>query len=208
MKVVGFCGLAGSGKNTAAAFLQEYGYNCIAFADPLREALLRLDPIVIASHGKSGISPSSGLPITWCNRLSKLVDAVGWDEAKKSSDVRTLLQVFGTEIVREMFGYDAWVDLAQQRMEDMVLDGLNAKFAITDLRFSNELDMIKSYGGLVVCITGGKSDPSLPVMQHKSEQFDYKKHADFIINNDGTLEDLRDQVLDVCGIQLKEALEV
>lgn len=203
MKIVGFCGPFGAGKDSAASFLVEQGYNRVAFADPLREALLKLDPIVIASHGKSGISRED-VPVTWCNRLSKLVDSVGWDEAKKSSDVRTHLQILGTDIVREMFGYDAWVNLAYRRMEEMILQGLPAKFAVTDVRFDNEADMIKDSGGLLICITGGKSDMSLPEMNHKSEKFDCLKHADFIIENDGTLQDLKDKVLEVCGIQIPQ----
>jgi hypothetical protein len=208
MKVVGICGLAGSGKDTAAKALIDNGYTRIAFGDSVKEALLKLDPVVIASHGKSGISPSSGLPVTWANRLSKLVNAVGWDEARKSNDVRSLLQILATEVVRNMVDKDAWVKLAMQRMEQSILEGAEPKFVITDIRFENEAAMVSSLGGIIIFINRVGLETESIVYSHSSEMFDGRKHSDMTIDNTGTIEDLHSQILNICGVTNHEALEV
>lgn len=206
-KFVGICGRMGSGKDTAAKFLIQNGYTRIAFADSLREIALRLDPIVIASHGKKGgISGARELQVTWMNRLSKLVASVGWDEAKKSSDVRTFLQILGTEVCRSI-DPDCWVKMADRKVQELI--GFNAamgipepKFVFTDVRFTNEADYIKKNGGLIVFIHRQQNlDETL--LSHTSESFDGRKYADHIIDNNGTLEDLESEILDFCGLYQK-----
>ena len=203
-KFVGLCGRMGSGKDTAASFLKNNGYTRIAFADSLKEFALILDPIVVASHGKTGgIANSRDLPTTWVNRLSKLVNAVGWDEAKKSSDVRTTLQILGTEICR-VIDPDCWVKLADKKVREICefnrTTGLpEPKFVFSDLRFMNEADYIKKNGGLIVFIDR-QQDLDEQLLSHSSESFDGRKYADHIIVNDGTLEDLENEILDFCGL--------
>ena len=49
MVVIGLSGYASSGKDTVAQFLiEEHGFEKIAFADPIRNMLLAMNPIV---HG-------------------------------------------------------------------------------------------------------------------------------------------------------------
>jgi len=208
-RFIGLCGRLGSGKDTAGSFLTKNGYVRVAFADALKELALRLDPIVIASHGKKGIGSSRELPVTWMNRLSKLVDSVGWDEAKKSSDVRTLLQILGTEVCRAI-DPDCWIKFADKKVQE--LQSFNAafglpepKFAFTDVRFHNEVDYIKRNNGLLVFIDREQYFADDSVLQHGSESFDGRKFADHIIVNDGTLEDLESQILEFCGLSYQRA---
>src|SRR4051812_26641864 len=69
--LIGLHGFPGSGKDTVAELLGGYGYERIAFADKLREALLGLNPVVLVEGGR-GI------------RLAPLVRAHGWDRIKRS----------------------------------------------------------------------------------------------------------------------------
>jgi dephospho-CoA kinase len=106
MKCIGLSGYARSGKDSVAAFLNDYGYERRAFADKLREALYRLNPTVKYKFWKIFSHRTS---------LQKLVDRKGWDWAKvHSSDVREYLQRMGTEVGREMFGANFWVDQAMK----------------------------------------------------------------------------------------------
>ena len=70
---VGFCGYAGSGKDTAAGQLVREGWHRIAFGDKLKQHLLVIDPIVPLPPG---FKPSH-------RHLSKVVATHGWDWAKR-----------------------------------------------------------------------------------------------------------------------------
>ena len=67
----------------------------------------------------------------------------GWDEAKKTEEVRRLLQIFGTEIGRSLLGENIWVELATRNLES------SKNYVFTDVRFPNEADKIKNLGGLI-----------------------------------------------------------
>jgi dephospho-CoA kinase len=66
--IIGLSGYAQSGKDTVAELLcLNYGYKRVSFADPMREALMRLNPIV-------GHEP-----------LAHLVNDYGWELAKHNT---------------------------------------------------------------------------------------------------------------------------
>ena len=83
-------GLAQAGKDTAATLImaEDARFLRVAFADPVREMALRLDPLV----GGPGFCPYCG---DAAMRLSGAVEVYGWEEAKKLPDVRRLLQRMG-----------------------------------------------------------------------------------------------------------------
>src|SRR6266511_6207822 len=111
-RLIGLTGYAQSGKDSVAGFLKDYGYQRVAFADGVREALLALDPFLVPFPP---IIPSAIPP-----RLSALVAGVGWDEAKKHPEVRRLLQRLGTEVVRDMVDPDAWVSLGMRKVSEIL----------------------------------------------------------------------------------------
>jgi hypothetical protein len=130
--IVGLSGWARSGKDTAAAYLVEnHGFTRMSFAAPMKEALYRLNPRIT-------INNVIGTPI----RTG--VDIYGWDDLKEHGpEVRELLQRFGTEVGREMFGKDFWVDQAIRNSPD------GSKVVVSDVRYPNEADAIKALGGSV-----------------------------------------------------------
>lgn len=97
--------------------------------------------------------------------------------------VRLLLQLMGTEIVRNMIHSDFWADIRVECDNKVVL--------IPDCRFQNELDYILTSGGSVAIVKNSdiKNDESLN--NHDSEKFvdvveDYlneKEEAHCIIEN-------------------------
>lgn len=168
--IVGLCGLAGSGKDTAAAHLvARCGFRRLAFADTLRTALYALDPYVATADGT--------------HALTDLVDRKGWDEAKKIPDVRRLLQRIGTEVGRDLLGADIWVDMTLSGVER------GERIVVTDVRFPNEAAAIKARGGIVVEIVrpevtglaGSNGD-------HASEAMAFPRDTSIV--NDGTAAEL------------------
>ena len=167
--IIGLSGYAGTGKDTVAQILQRlWGFNRLAFADAIREALYRLNPVLM-NHNKDII------------RVREYVDGLGWDEAKQHPELRRLLQVFGTEVGRALLGEDIWVNLTLAQIM------LPNRYVITDVRFPNEAMAIKECGGVVLRV----ERPGYgPVNEHTSDSSLEDWPFDNRIVNDGTLADL------------------
>lgn len=204
-KLIGICGKIGHGKDEAAKALIAKGYSRIAFADAMKEALLKLNPIVACRQGPYGITDDASYPITWLNYLSKLVETYGWDEAKKSEDVRRLLQVFGTEVGRNYFGEKVWISLVDQKIEELrefstAMLGQEPKVVITDVRFPNEGHYIKDNDGLLIWVYRPDMESTAEQARHASEKMGVASMADVKVMNTGTIEELHSKILEVCGV--------
>lgn len=133
MKVIGLTGYFGSGKDTAAETLAEFGWARIALADPVRQGLYRLNPGVLISDGH-GVRTTP---------LASLVDTLGWDDAKRHPDVRGLLQRYGTEAGRDIHGEDCWLELAEERIDAIIEGEAVAGVVVTDIRFADEAEWLR-----------------------------------------------------------------
>ena len=164
--LIGLAGFAGSGKDTVGKILVDhYNFKRVAFADKVKELALKLDPFV---H----------LPMTFSNeRLSSLVERAGWDETKREPEVRELLQRIGAG-VRDVLGEDTWIDAALWDYNRYGVDTV-----ITDVRYPNELDVIRENGGVVWWI----ERPGVgPVNDHESENSVSGASADLTLFNWGS----------------------
>ena len=171
--IIGLSGYAQSGKDTVAELLcLNYDYMRMAFADPMRNALYRLNPYI-----KDNIS------------LRDSVNEHGWETTKRIGNTRELLQRFGTEVGREMFGENFWVDQAFKQVH------MYERVVFADVRFPNEAQKIKDYRGQVWRITRGDNKP---INSHPSEHALDNWSFDFHLNNDGTLDDLAEEVFMKC----------
>jgi hypothetical protein len=177
--ILGIAGYARVGKDTTADFLvTNHGFKKMSFADPMREALLRLNPLITIS--------GNYVELATAVRLS------GWEELKTlSPDVRPLMQRLGTEVGRNMFGQNFWVDLALKEAQKHE----NVVFA--DVRFQNEAQAIKDLGGEVWRV---EREGYLPANDHISEHDMDDFSFDYIIRNDydlNVLESLTNHLMDV-----------
>lgn len=98
--------------------------------------------------------------------------------------VREFLQKLGTDAVRDNLHTDAWVKALFADYHPA-----RSRWVITDVRFPNEAAAIKDRGGVVVRINRGEA-----VNAHPSETALDDWEFDCIIDNTGTLEDLRKNV--------------
>lgn len=176
----GMAGLKGAGKDTAADVLvNEYGFTKVAFADSLRQLLLILDPIVWANPDEAGMTV----------RLSEVVFAFGWDYSKRTyTEVRRLMQIFGTEVGRNSISENLWVDVLVQNYPD--IGDFNSKYVIIDCRFPNEAEFIYELGGEVIWV----DRPGLTSDGHESESLAMRDKANLLLHNDEGIEKIEEDM--------------
>lgn len=137
--IVGLTGKVGSGKDTAGHVLVKYrGFTRVSFAEPLRQCVLALDPIIERRLAYDPLGEMEYLRLSW------FVTQLGWDESKKKPEVRRLLQRMGTEAGRNILGQSIWVDLALRQMQDTT-----RHYVVTDCRFVNEAAALRSVGAVL-----------------------------------------------------------
>ncbi len=185
---IALMGRAGSGKDAVARRLAyRAAYTRVAFADPLKDMALALDPIVGAAEAEGrGFLPQ---------RLSTVVAARGWEGAKAFAEVRRTLQRLG-QSVRDQDA-DYWLNLALAKVD--TADRWNLPVAITDCRYPNEADALRARGFRMVKILrptpgGALTAAGLEIRQHVSETALDGYPADVTIANVGTLADLNSRV--------------
>ena len=167
--IIGLSGYARSGKDSVAQLLcLNYAFNRVSFADPIREAIITLNP-----------------KLDSITHVSHRVSDYGWDVAKQDPEIRRLLQFMGTEVGRKMFGENIWIDMAFKQAEQY------QRVVIADVRFPNEADAIKQRGGNVWRINRHGLNG---INHHASEHAMDNYMFDHVIYNDGSLEELSDEV--------------
>lgn len=146
IKVIGLSGKAGSGKDfIAQKYLRPMGYYPISLAWPFK---------------------------IWSVGLGKAT----YDEVfiTKPPHIRHLLQQMGTELGRNKYGIDVWVNTVFATMETLYNHWGFDKFVIPDVRFKNEKAAIqKLSSGVVWRILApnriNNSGLSAEARQHQSE---------------------------------------
>jgi hypothetical protein len=175
--IIGLSGYARSGKDTVADLLcLNYAYSRHAFADQIRQVIYRLNPIVGCTLKGDVV------------HLSEEMMYNSWDYVKDNTDVRRLMQVMGTEVGRNLFGENFWVDQAFKQLE-------HDDIVFTDVRFPNEADAIRNKGGQVWRVNRLNGEP---INDHDSETAMDDYAFDHTIKNYGTLNDLSEEVFMLC----------
>lgn len=166
--LIGFTGLKGSGKDTAALYFVDKGWKRLAFADPLKEVCRHLFNFNERQlHGD----------------LKDVIDPI-WNISP-----RQVFTYIGTELVREKLGSflnvgdTFWCLNMSQRLS--LIDG---DIVITDVRFENEASLIRSLGGWIIRVVR----PGLEQSDHISEQGNFK--VDETVINDSTIESLHKKI--------------
>lgn len=184
-RLIGLSGYAQSGKDTLADFMTEHlGYERIAFADKLREVVRAIDPIV---GFVCPVVDGHEVPVPRPLRVSDLWDEIGYEAMKAEyPEFREIIQRVGTEAGRKIIDYDLWVNLTME----VIRAHPNVPYVVTDVRFPNEADAIRSEGGVILRISRpGRG----PVNGHASETALDDYDFDAVIKNDSTLSDFYEE---------------
>lgn len=190
-QVIGFTGYAQSGKDTAAGFLIEQGYQRLSFADALRDSLYALNPIVSTKTVQVDDQCFGGDMTVW-ERVQDVVDRIGYERAKvEYPEIRQLLQRFGTDVGRALYGEGFWVDRVTNQMHQ------GGKYVISDVRFQNEALAVQRFGGKVFRIVRPGTGA---VNTHISDTGIDSLIVDGVIPNVDGLDHFRGAVLEAVGI--------
>lgn len=161
--LIGLAGGPGAGKTTAADLLaMHHDFLSYAFADALRDFTYATDP-------------------AW--RMA--FDLVGYDEAKAKVEGFRERLIENGEAARNYISPNVWVDALEERIVPLINDGYSV--VISDVRYPNEADLVRDWGGIVVGI-------DRPGTKLEGHAFPVMMSADEYILNDGTLVDLWDQL--------------
>lgn len=172
IKLIAFCGNKCHGKTTAAKYVSgKFGHERISFASELKNisaALFGLNHEQLYGSEKETPDPNNfGLT------------------------PRTILQRLGTDVFRDSFSShfpehgSPWIFSTRRHIENNPCKC----FVIDDCRFQDELEMVKSMGGVVIRISSSIRKPDSQTDSHASEQTDGLE-CDFTITNNHTLDDL------------------
>jgi hypothetical protein len=180
--LIGIVGLIGSGKGTVADRLEQaHGFRKDSFAKSLKDAVSAM-----FNWDREMLEGKTESSRHWREQPDKF-----WSEKfGKPVTPRWVLQYFGTEVMRQTMHDAIWIDSCLMRYN-------GTPTVIADTRFQNELKMIRKTGGKLILVKRGEL-PSKEQMQqkgaHKSEWDWMGWDFDFVIENNGTKEELYSKV--------------
>jgi hypothetical protein len=138
-----------------------------------------------------------GLPVEMKDHIDSLIDEFTFTKDNfyedKTDITRVLLQTYGTDIARKRFDDQFWVKTMAKRINN---DTKTDVIIVTDVRFPNELEDIHDFidGWRIIPIRIERNIPRDALIQeHASETaLDDYRFWEFIIDNNGTLEEFKD----------------
>lgn len=180
--VVGLTGLSRCGKDTVASILvEELGFEQRIMAHPIRQMLLEINPII-------GYEDFSG-PIY----LQEEVLAQGWDKVKAMYPLSVEYMIRLGQSARDIIAPDVWLA--------PVIRDLPPRLVISDIRQPNEYEAVKLVGGVV-----WKIQRQGTVARGMDSLLD-DREFDAIINNNGTIDELKQSVLKLATGRIRVAEE-
>jgi len=193
--IIGLCGLIGAGKGTVSDILVDHGFKKVSFADKLKDGVS-----TIFGWDRSMLEGDTDESRAW----RELRDDFWSNETKMEISPRLVLQLFGTDCMRDGFYDGVWVSL----LKKTILDNPEQNYVVPDVRFENEVNMLHDIGGEVWEVKRGP-DPQwlieyettgvVPKDVHTSEWKWVKARKDEVILNDTSINDLKGQVLTTLG---------
>ena len=191
--IIGICGLIGSGKGTVADILVEnHNFTKLSFADRLKDGVAS-----VFNWDRDMLEGDTDRSRIWREKIDEYwTNETGFDVTP-----RLILQLFGTDCMRNGFFDGIWVSLVKKQ----IIENPETNYIIPDVRFPNEVKMIHSVQGQVWQTRRGelpdwfidKRDNNIdPITVHASEWawIDQDSAFEQIIQNDGSLDELQNTV--------------
>jgi hypothetical protein len=199
-QLIALVGFIGSGKDTAADYLVNFHeFRRDSFAATLKDAVAAVfgwDRELLEGRTKQAREWREQVDPWWAERLNM-----------PELTPRLVLQLWGTEVCRRSFHDDIWIASLESRLRNS-----KDSIVISDCRFPNEIKAIKEAGGQVVWVQRGEL-PSWHIIAgnanngdafaaeklkslgiHASETAWVGTDFDYIVDNNGTVDELYDRI--------------
>jgi hypothetical protein len=210
--IIGFVGLIGAGKDTAADYLVNFhGFRRDSFANTLKDAVSCVfgwDRTLLEGRTNEAREWREQVDPWWAERLDMPHLTPRW-----------ILQYWGTEVCRKGFHDDIWIASLENKMRKT-----GDNIVISDVRFPNEIKAIHNAGGMVIRVQRGENpewfkdaadmnagDRCMNYALAKSRMQQRGIHAsetawvggaiDHVITNNTTIDDLYNQIQDLIKSQ-------
>ena len=212
MKIISFYGFKGCGKDTAAfmanEFLADYSIPStrLAFADALREEVLAAFPGITMEdlqHRTIKETPHGSLTVDSCLNegfRKVMINLNSGAGIQGVASPRQIMQWWGTEYRRAQ-NPNYWLDRFTERAVQANVTG-DAFLFVTDMRFINEAVWLNTMGARLVRVVRDAVVPELLLGLHPSETEQLLISADVDMPNNGTMDDLRESVSVITGLEL------
>jgi hypothetical protein len=205
--IIAFSGVKFAGKDTAAEVLiRSYGFKRIGLADKLKDICSKVFGVPRQDMDNpmlKEVSFDTPISITNTNIVDLLEtifnDGFSFDLEKTMLEVcknfygkiltsiRDMLQTIGTDLCRTYIQDDIWLAYVRTAVKSS-----EVHIVITDARFKNERDYLKSIGALLVLV---KRPGIESTSTHISEnQLGDDSEYDVIVNNSGTIAAMRSEL--------------
>jgi len=211
--IIGITGLISSGKDTIADYLCDFhGFKRTSFAGSLKDAVSVIfgwDRELLEGKTKASRDWREQPDHWWSNRLGMEITP------------RWVLQYWGTEVCRTGFHKDIWVASLENKLRQT-----SDNLVITDCRFVNEINAIKSAGGITIRVSRGPNPiwyddavvlntgiteySSSKLVCAKENLEKHKVHAseyssvglkyDYYIDNNGSIDDLHKKIESIINL--------
>jgi hypothetical protein len=206
--IIGVCGFIGSGKDTIADYLVNiHEFRRESFANTLKDACAAVfgwDRMMLEGRTKQSREWRDQVDEWWSKRLNMAITP------------RWILQQWGTEVCRRAFHDDIWIASLENKLRHSKDD-----IVISDCRFPNEIKAIRNQGGIVIRVVRGPEpewyDDAVCMNQgpernlgwamakdrverlgiHASETAWVGTKFDLVLDNNGTLDQLYQQINDL-----------
>lgn len=200
--IIGIAGRKRVGKNFVADVIagllkRDQDVKLVAFADPIKRFC----------HDILGIEKT----YLWGDGDKNTLTKYSWDALEESTilrsgmgrgesrgfppvkvrtgkmSVREIMQVVGTELGRNIWGKNIWIDAMEHQIKDRSgpCPSANAvdSYIITDVRMINEAQAVHKWGGIMIRVDGAPRGGDGSVDQHETETKIDSLEVDAIIDN-------------------------
>lgn len=202
--LIGFCGPKGCGKTTSCNIIQNLliddgkSSTVKSFAGPLKELLIKMSAspstYFYSQEYKEKPVISVDIDDQFLLKVASEFDAIpGKDYShlyKTVTTPRELMQLVGTEFLR---------DIDKDIHTKQFIKRLDNKLDFTiveDIRFKNELELIKAQGGRIIYLQNNKADCQARLSASESEYNvpNLLPLCDYVVDNNGDIRKLIDSL--------------